>query len=138
MLSVEGVFLKTFLEIACKAIGSVPDALKRETLGRPRYHTKSRLAALLVKAWLNKSHRGVEVYIEDSKQILAEFGLTVPDHNTIWRTMTFLPEAYLKELNTQVAANLKRGTRHSRRRNCLRRSKLHLLGNAATWKFEGV
>jgi hypothetical protein len=59
-----------------------------------------------VKEWLNKSYRDVEVYMEDNKQTLAEFSLTVPDHNTTWRTMTFLSEPYLKELNQQVTLNL--------------------------------
>jgi hypothetical protein len=48
--------------------------------------------------------------MEDNKQTLAEFSLTVPDHNTIWRTMTFLSESYLKELNQQVTLNLKKGS----------------------------
>ena len=109
VLSVEGASLKTFLEAACKTIGNAPNILKRETPGRPRYHAKSRLIALLIKAWLNKSYRDVEVYLEDNKQTLAEFDLTVPDHNTIWRTMTFLPETYLKQLNQQITLNLKKG-----------------------------
>ena len=108
-LSVEGVPLKAFLDAACKAIDSIPNALERTSPGRPRYHAKSRLVALLIKAWLNKSYRDIEAYLEDNKATLAEFSLTVPDHNTIWRTMTFLSEPYLKELNQQVAVNLKKG-----------------------------
>ena len=109
VLSVEGVSLKAFLDAACTAIDAVPNALERTSPGRPRYHAKSRLVALLIKEWLNKSYRDVEVYMEDNKQTLAEFSLTVPDHNTIWRTMTFLSEPYLKELNQQVTLNLKKG-----------------------------
>jgi hypothetical protein len=47
--------------------------------------------------------------LNDNKENLAQFSLKVPDHNTIWRTMTFLPEGYLKELNQKVALNLKKG-----------------------------
>jgi hypothetical protein len=106
---VEGISLKAFLDAACKAIDKAPNALQRTSPGRPRYQAKSRLVALLIKAWLNKSYRDVEVYLNDNKQTLAEFGLTIPDHNTIWRTMTYLPETYLKELNQQVVLNLKKG-----------------------------
>jgi hypothetical protein len=109
VLSAEGVSLEAFLDAACAAIDMVPNSLERTSLGRPRYHAESRLVALLIKEWLNKSYRDVEVYMEDNKQTLAEFSLTVPDHNTIWRIMTFLSEPYVKELNQQVTLNLKKG-----------------------------
>ena|SRR3989337_1097793 len=106
---VEGVSLAAFLEVACRAIDSFPDALERKGAGRPRYNSKSRIVAVLVKAWLGRSYRDVEVYLDDNRETLARFGLTVPDHNTIWRTMTFLPETYLKELNQKVGQLLKKG-----------------------------
>ncbi len=51
----------------------------------------------------------MEVYLHDNRGALAGFDLKVPDHNTIWRTMTLLPEAYLRELNREVGRLLKRG-----------------------------
>jgi len=87
----------------------LPDVLHRSGAGRPRFDSKSRIAAVLVKAWLNRSYRDVEVYLHDNKETLAGFGLKVPDHNTIWRTMTFLPEPYLKELNHEIGRILKKG-----------------------------
>jgi len=109
VLFVEGVPLKALLEAACKAIDGLPNPLERNGAGRPRFDYRSRITALLVKAWLNRGYRDTEVYLNDNKETLAMFGLKVPDHNTIWRTITFLSEAYLKELNQQVGLMLKKG-----------------------------
>lgn len=109
MFLIEGVSLKEFLEAACGAIDSLPNVLERNGAGRPRFDSRSRIAALLVKAWLGRSYRDVEVYLHDNRETLARFNLKVPDHNTIWRTMTLLLEAYLKELNREVSRLLKGG-----------------------------
>jgi hypothetical protein len=109
VLLIEGVPLKALLEASCKAIDGLPNPLERKGAGRPRFDYRSRITALLVKAWLNRGYRDTEAYLNDNKENLAMFHLKVPDHNTIWRTMTFLPEAYLKELNQQVTLNLKKG-----------------------------
>lgn len=109
MFVIEGVSLTVFLEAVCRAIDSLPDALERKGAGRPRFDSRSRIAAVLVKAWLGRSYRDVEVYLDDNKETLARFNLQVPDHNTIWRTLTFLPEAYLKDLNREIGQSLKKG-----------------------------
>lgn len=109
MLPIEGVSLKAFLEAATKVIDDLPNPLERTGAGRPLFDCRSRIAAFLVKTWLNKGYRDTEVYLNDNKETLAIFSLQVPDHNTIWRTMTFLSESYLKELNQKVAVNLKKG-----------------------------
>ena len=109
MLIIEGVSLTAFLEASCRAIDSLPDVLERKGAGRPRFDSRSRIVAVLVKAWLGRSYRDVEVYLHDNRETLARFNLEVPDHNTIWRTMTFLPETYLKELNLEVGRLLKKG-----------------------------
>ena len=54
---VEGVPLRVFLETTCKAINQLPDALERKGVGKPRFDSRSRIAAVLVKAWLKRSHR---------------------------------------------------------------------------------
>jgi len=104
-----GVTLAAFLENACKTIDRLPDVLERKAVGRPRFHLKSRIAAVLVKAWIGRSYRDTETYLYDNRETLAEFNLLVPDHNVIWRTMTLLPESYLKDLNQQVGLSLKKG-----------------------------
>lgn len=109
MFVIEGVSLKEFLEAACRAIDGVPDALERNGVGRPRFDSRSRIVAVLVKAWLRRSYRDVEVYLHDNRETLVLFSLEVPDHNTIWRTMTLLSEEYLKELNREVGQLLKKG-----------------------------
>jgi len=109
VLPIEGVSLKAFLEAATRAIDDLPNPLKRTGAGRPRFDYRSRITALLVKTWLNKGYRDTEVYLNDNTETLATFSLQVPDHNTIWRTITFLSESYLKELNQKVAVNLKKG-----------------------------
>lgn len=101
--------MKALLVVACRAIDDLPNPLERTGAGRPRFDYRSRIAALLVKAWLKRGYRDTEVYMDDNKETLAKFGLKVPDHNTIWRTMTFLPEDYLKQLNQEVGCILKKG-----------------------------
>ena len=108
MFAIEGVSLKALLQATCKAIDSLPNPLQRSGAGRPRFDYRSRIAALIIKAWLKKAYRDTEIYLNDNKQTLKEFNLKVPDHNTIWRTMTYLPEPYLKELNQQIAMFLKK------------------------------
>ena len=109
MFVIEGVSLTAFLEAACIAIDSIEDVLERKGAGRPRFDSRSRVVAVLVKAWLGRSYRDVETYLYDNKETLAKFSLVVPDHNTIWRTMTFLSEDYLKQLNREVGRILKKG-----------------------------
>lgn len=106
---VEGVTLDAFLENACIAIDGLPNVLERKGVGRPRFDSKSRIIAILVKAWIGRSYRDTEAYLYDNRITLAKFNLLVPDHNVIWRTMTLLPESYLKDLNHQIGAALKKG-----------------------------
>ena len=108
MFLIEGVPFKKLLEATSKAIDSLPNPLERKGAGRPRFDSKSRITALIVKAWLKKGYRDTEVYLSDNRQALKGFNLKVPDHNTIWRTLTLLPESYLKELNQKVASFLKK------------------------------
>lgn len=106
---VEGVPLAAFLEKACAAIDRLPNVLERKGVGRPRFDPRSRIIAVLVKAWIGRSYRDTEAYLYDNKETLSKFRLQVPDHNVIWRTMTLLPESYLKDLNHQVGTSLKKG-----------------------------
>lgn len=83
--------------------------MERKGVGRPRFDSKSRIVAVLVKAWIGRSYRDTEAYLCDNRETLVRFKLKVPDHNVIWRTMTLLPESYLKDLNHQVGVSLKKG-----------------------------
>jgi hypothetical protein len=105
----EGATLFAFLEAACRAIDRLPNVLERKGAGRPRFHYRSRIVAVLIKAWIGRSYRDTETYLYDNRITLAQFNLLVPDHNVIWRTMTLLPENYLKDLNREVAQSLKKG-----------------------------
>jgi len=107
VLAIEGVPLKKLLKATTKAIDCLPNPIERTGVGRPRFDYRSRIVALIIKAWLRKNYRDTEVYLNDNKPALKEFDLKVPDHNTIWRTMTYLPESYLKELNRNVTCFLK-------------------------------
>lgn len=101
--------MNAFLKNACEAIDRLPNVLERNGVGRPRFDSRSRIIAVLVKAWIGRSYRDTEAYMHDNKEALTKFGLLVPDHNVIWRTMTLLPESYLKDLNCQVGLSLKKG-----------------------------
>lgn len=75
MLPLEGVSLQTFLKAATKAVEELPNPLAKTGAGRPRFDHKSQITALLIKAWLNRTYRDTEVYLNDNKQTLAQFSL---------------------------------------------------------------
>jgi len=106
---IEGVTLIAFLKNACDAIDKLPDVLERRGVGRPRFDSRSRIIAVLVKAWIGRSYRDTEAYLHDNKIALSKFHLLVPDHNVIWRTLILLPESYLKDLNRELGLSLKKG-----------------------------
>jgi hypothetical protein len=59
--------------------------------------------ALLVKKRYGLTYRDAEIYLKEIQQTCHECGMTeMPDHNTIWRTMTKLREPHLKQLNHEV------------------------------------
>lgn len=59
--------------------------------------------ALLVKERYGFTYRETEIYLNENKQTCLGNGMKdIPDHNTIWRTMTKLHESYLKQLNHEL------------------------------------
>jgi len=74
------VLLFFVLEAACRAIDGVPNVLERSGVGRPRFDSRSRIVGVLVKAWLGRSYRDVEVYLHDNRETLTQFSLEVPVH----------------------------------------------------------
>jgi len=72
-----------FSEASCGAIDKLPDVLERKGAGKPKFDSRSRIVAVLVKAWLGKSYQDVEAYLYDNKETLATFNLVVPDYNTL-------------------------------------------------------
>jgi hypothetical protein len=65
---IEGVTLNAFLKNACEAIDRLPNVLERNGVGRPRFDSKSRIIAVLVKAWIGRSYRDTEAYLYDNKE----------------------------------------------------------------------
>ena len=75
---------------------------------------------MLVKERYGLTYRDAEIYLKENMQTCLECGMTeMPDHNTIWRTITKLREPYLKQLNHEVNRLFKNGETHSRRRHRL-------------------
>jgi hypothetical protein len=72
-----------FLENACEAIDKLPGVLKRNGVGRSRFDSRSRIIAVLVKAWLGRSYRDTEAYLYDNKETLAKFSIASarPQHH---------------------------------------------------------
>lgn len=59
--------------------------------------------ALLVKERYGFTYREAEIYLKENEQTCLECGMNeMPDHNTIWRTMSKLHEPYLKRLNREI------------------------------------
>ena len=108
MFVVEGVTLAAFLENACEAVDKLPDVLERKGVGRPRFDSKSRIIALLVKAWIGRGYRDTEVYLYDNKETRAKFNLK-SQTITSFGERCVLPETYLKDLNRQIGMSLKKG-----------------------------
>jgi hypothetical protein len=63
----EGATLFAFLEAACRAIDRLPNVLERKGAGSPRFHYRSRIVAVLIKAWIKRSYRDTETYLYDNK-----------------------------------------------------------------------
>ena len=58
---------------------------------------------MLVKERYGFTYRQTEICLKENEQVCRECGMTeMPDHNTIWRTMTKLDQPYLKRLNREV------------------------------------
>jgi hypothetical protein len=84
-------------------LDKAPPTWRRRRTGRPPFDPTSRIMALLVKERYGLTYRDAEIYIKENKQTCLECGMTeMPDHNTIWRTITKLREPYLKHLNHEV------------------------------------
>jgi hypothetical protein len=65
---IEGVTLNAFLKNACEAVDRLPNVLERKGVGRPRFDSRSRTIAVLVKAWIDRSYRDTEAYLYDNKE----------------------------------------------------------------------
>jgi hypothetical protein len=56
---IEGVPLKKLLEATSKTIDSLLNPLEPTGTGRPRFDYRSRIVALVVKAWLKSGPGGI-------------------------------------------------------------------------------
>jgi hypothetical protein len=84
-------------------LDKAPPTWQRRRTGRPPFDPTSRIMAMLVKERYGLTYRDAEIYLKENQQTCLECGMTeMPDHNTIWRTMTKLREPYLKQLNHEV------------------------------------
>jgi len=84
-------------------LSEAPPRWRRRHAGRPPFDLTSRVMALLVKERYGFTYREAEIYLKENEQTCRGCGMkNMPDHNTIWRTMTKLREPYLKRLNHEV------------------------------------
>jgi hypothetical protein len=103
VLIFEGITLQDFLLTVGEVLSEAPPRWRRRHAGRPPFDPTSRVMALLVKERYGFTYREAEIYLKENEQTCRGCGMkNLPDHNTIWRTMTKLREPYLKQLNHEV------------------------------------
>ena len=99
----EAITLRAFLSLTREVLSETGRPWKKKRRGRPEFDASTRIMALLVKEKYGFTYRQTEIYLKENKQTCLECGMTdLPDHNTIWRTMTKLHKPYLKRLNHEV------------------------------------
>ena len=99
----EGITFQEFLLTVGEVLSRAPPRWRRKHTGRPPFDSASRVMALLIKERYGFTYREAEIYLNENRQTCLENGMKeIPDHNTIWRTMTKLHEPYLKRLNHEV------------------------------------
>ena len=76
----------------------------------PKYPARPMVVLCLFKIYANKSFRWVDGFVSENGSLCQEIGLTkgCPSYETIRRTMSFLDESYLRNLNKRVLAELKK------------------------------
>ena len=99
----EGITLREFLSLTREVLSKAGKPWNRKRRGRPQFDASTRIIALLVKEKYGFTYRETEIYLNENKKTAMECGMTsIPDHNTIWRTMKKLKEPYLKQLNQEI------------------------------------
>ena len=99
----EGITLREFPSLTEEVLSKTGEPWKKKRRGRPQFDASTRIVALLVKEKYGFTYREAEIYLKENRQTCLECGMTeLPDHNTIWRTMTKLHKSYLKRLNREV------------------------------------
>ena len=95
--------MREFLSAVRDILVKAPPAWRVKHTGRPPFNSMSRIMALLVKERYGFTYRQTEIYLKENQQTCQECGVAeIPDHNTIWRTITKLDEPYLKRLNQET------------------------------------
>jgi len=98
-----GITLREFLSLTREVLSKTGKPWSKKRRGRPQFDASTRIMALLVKEKYGFTYRETEIYLNENKKTAMESGMiSIPDHNTIWRTMKKLKQNYLKRLNREI------------------------------------
>ena len=80
--------------------------------GRRPYSSKSMVTICLLKVYFQMPYRDIESLLRSNQTFQEMLELkTVPDHNTIQRSMEKIPMDYLKDLNQKLTFSFKKRER---------------------------
>jgi len=91
---------------------------KNPGAGRPPvYPARPMVVLCLFKIYSNKSFRWIDGFLSENMSLCRELGFSkdCPSYETIRRTMSFLDESYLRNLNKRVLAELKKTSPENKR-----------------------
>ena len=81
-------------------------------MGRPPYASKAMTSICLLKVYFNMPYRDIESLLRANQSFQETLGLdSVPDHNTIQRSMEKIPLDYLQHLNGQLTVAFKKNAK---------------------------
>jgi len=81
------------------------------------YPARPMVVLCLFKIYSNKSFRWIDGFLSENMSLCREPGFSkdCPSYETIRRTMSFLDESYLRNLNKRVLAELKKTSPENKR-----------------------
>jgi len=100
------------LQEGIRLINETPEPWSVKQYGRRPYPSKALVTICLLKVYFQIPYRDIESLLRSNKTFQEMLELqTVPDHNTIQRSMEKIPLGYLKDLNQKLTFAFKKKER---------------------------
>jgi hypothetical protein len=97
------------LQEGIRLINETQEPWSEKQYGRRPYPSKSMVTVCLLKVYFQMPYRDIESLLRSNKTFQEMLELkTVPDHNTIQRSMEKIPLGYLKDLNQKLTFSFKK------------------------------
>jgi len=97
------------LQTGIQLIDETQEPWNEKQYGRRPYPSKAMVTICLLKVYFQMPYRDIENLLKSNKTFQDMLELkTVPDHNTIQRSMAKIPLGYLKDLNQKLTFSFKK------------------------------